>query len=80
MLCQRFLPTGYVAMRWLQLIVRVPDAGILPIQRILVQEEPLLGLPYKMRAKLHVVRLIFRALESWQSLHADVPHRRVQSQ
>ena len=40
MLCQQFLPIGYMIMR--RLVVRVPDAGVFPIQRILVEKEALL--------------------------------------
>ncbi len=46
-LCQQFLPTGDVVMRRLGLVVRVPDAGIFPIQRILVQERALLHMVTK---------------------------------
>ena len=41
MLCQQFLPTGDVVMRWFRLVVRVPDAGIFLVERILVQEKAL---------------------------------------
>ena len=42
MLFQQFLQTGYMVMRRLRLVVRLPYAGISLVERILVQEKPLL--------------------------------------